>query len=98
MPVLSTASAFRYEPDVPIIVPGVNVAAHAPLIEHQRKQRGWKGFVLPQSNCTVVGMVISLKPLLDAFGIERVIATTMQSMSGAGRSPRRHRASTSSTT
>jgi aspartate-semialdehyde dehydrogenase len=87
VPVLSTASAFRYEPDVPIIVPGVNVAAHVPLIEHQRKQRGWKGFVLPQSNCTVVGMVISLKPLLDAFGIERVIATTMQSMSGAGRSP-----------
>jgi aspartate-semialdehyde dehydrogenase len=87
VPVLSTASAFRYEADVPIIVPGVNVAAHAPLIEHQRKQRGWKGFVLPQSNCTVVGMVISLKPILDAFGIERVLATTMQSMSGAGRSP-----------
>ncbi len=87
VPVLSTASAFRYESDVPIIVPGVNVAAHAPLIEHQRKQRGWKGFVLPQSNCTVVGMVISLKPILDAFGIERVLATTMQSMSGAGRSP-----------
>ncbi len=87
VPVLSTASAFRYEPDVPIVVPGVNLAAHLPLIEHQRRRRGWKGFVLPQSNCTVVGLTISLKPLLDAFGIERVLVTTMQGLSGAGRSP-----------
>jgi aspartate-semialdehyde dehydrogenase len=87
VPVLSTASAFRYEPDVPIVVPGVNVQAHVPLLEHQRRRRGWKGFILPQSNCTVVGMVISLKPLADAFGLERVLATTMQGISGAGRSP-----------
>jgi aspartate-semialdehyde dehydrogenase len=86
-PVLSTASAFRYEADTPIAVPGVNVVAHLPLLEHQRKQRGWKGFVLPQSNCTVVGIVVSLKPLVDAFGVRCVIATTMQGISGAGRSP-----------
>ena len=86
-PVLSTASAFRYEADTPIVVPGVNVAAHLQLLEHQRRRRGWKGFVLPQSNCTVVCMVVSLKPLVDAVGVERVIATTMQGISGAGRSP-----------
>jgi len=85
VPVLSSASAFRYEPDVPIIVPGVNLVAHLPLVERQRRGRGWKGFVLPQSNCTVVGLVISLKPLIDTFGIKRVLVTTMQGISGAGR-------------
>src|SRR5262245_59443113 len=85
VPTLSSASAFRYEPDVPILVPGVNMVSHLPLIEHQRRQRGWKGFVLPQSNCTVVGLVVSLKPLVDAFGVRRVLLTTMQGISGAGR-------------
>ncbi len=84
-PVLSSASAYRYEADVPILVPGVNMVSHFPLVAHQRKQRGWKGFVLPQSNCTTVGLVVSLKPLVDAFGVKRVILTTMQAISGAGR-------------
>lgn len=86
-PVLSTASAFRYETDTPVVVCGINIASHAPLLERQRKQRGWKGFVLPQSNCTVVGIAVSLKPLIDAVGVERVVCTTMQGLSGAGRSP-----------
>jgi aspartate-semialdehyde dehydrogenase len=85
VPTLSSASAFRYEADVPILVPGVNMVSHLPLVEHQRRQRGWEGFVLPQSNCTVVGLVVSLKPLVDAFGVRRVLLTTMQGISGAGR-------------
>jgi aspartate-semialdehyde dehydrogenase len=85
-PVLSTASAFRYEDDVPILVPGVNVG-HISLIEVQRRQRGWNGFVVPLPNCTTMGLVITLKPLLDQFGIERVFMTSMQGISGAGRSP-----------
>lgn len=84
--VVSTASAFRYEDDVPILVPGVNFD-HARLIEVQRKKRGWKGFVTPLPNCTTMGLVITLKPLLDAFGVERVFMTSMQGISGAGRSP-----------
>src|SRR5690242_1049810 len=87
VPVVSTASAFRYEVDVPIALPGVNVAAHLPLVEEQRRRRGWKGFVLPLPNCTTVGLAISLKPLLDQFGIERVLMTSLQGISGAGRSP-----------
>jgi aspartate-semialdehyde dehydrogenase len=87
VPVFSTASAFRYEPDVPIALPGVNLAAHVPLLEVQRRRRGWKGFVLPGPNCTTVGPAISLKPLLDAFGVGRVLMTSMQGLSGAGRSP-----------
>ena len=87
VPVVSTASAFRYEPDVPIALPGVNLASHLPLVEQQRRRRGWKGFVLPLPNCTTVGLAITLKPLLDRFGIVRVLVTSLQGISGAGRSP-----------
>src|SRR5215470_17715279 len=87
VPVVSTAAAFRYEPDVPIALPGVNLATHLALVQEQRRRRGWKGFVLPLPNCTTVGLAISLKPLLDAFGLERVLMTSMQGISGAGRSP-----------
>jgi aspartate-semialdehyde dehydrogenase len=86
VPVISTASAFRYEPDVPVFLPGVNWD-HAALIDVQRKRRGWKGFVSPGPNCTTVGLAITLKPLEDAFGVSRVIMTSMQALSGAGRSP-----------
>jgi aspartate-semialdehyde dehydrogenase len=85
-PVISLASAFRYEPDVPILVPGVNLE-HASLLDVQRKRRGWKGFVTPLPNCTTTGLVITLKPLFDRFGIEGVVMTSMQGISGAGRSP-----------
>jgi aspartate-semialdehyde dehydrogenase len=86
VPVISTASAFRYEEDVPIFLPGVN-PEHAGLIEGQRKSRGFKGFISPGPNCTTVGLAISLKPLHDAFGIECVLMTSLQAVSGAGRSP-----------
>jgi aspartate-semialdehyde dehydrogenase len=84
--VLSTASAFRYEDDVPIMVPGVN-PTHAAQIDRQRERRGWRGFIVPLPNCTTMGLVVTLKPLLDRFGIERVVMTSMQGVSGAGRSP-----------
>jgi aspartate-semialdehyde dehydrogenase len=87
VPVVSTAAAFRYEPDVPIVLPGVNMASHLALVEEQKRRRGWKGFVLPLPNCTTVGLAISLKPLLDGFGLARVLMTSMQGISGAGRSP-----------
>jgi aspartate-semialdehyde dehydrogenase len=85
-PVISTASAFRYEEDVPLLVPNVNMN-HAALLPAQKKNRGWKGFVVPIPNCTVTGLVITLKPLADRFGLEGVVLTTMQGLSGAGRSP-----------
>ncbi|GIW42443.1 MAG: aspartate-semialdehyde dehydrogenase [Candidatus Binatia bacterium] len=85
-PVVSTASAFRYEPDVPVLVPGVN-PDHRALLDVQRSRRGWKGFVVPLPNCTTMGLVITLKPLFDAYGLARVLMTSMQGISGAGRSP-----------
>jgi aspartate-semialdehyde dehydrogenase len=84
--VISTASAFRYEDDVPVFLPGVNWD-HAALIDVQRKNRGWKGFVSPGPNCTTVGLAMTLRPLDVAFGVGRVIMTSMQALSGAGRSP-----------
>src|SRR5207244_1980809 len=86
VPTISTASAFRYEADVPVLLPGVNID-HAGLIAIQQKNRGWKGFVSPGPNCTTVGLAFSLKPLHDRFGIQNVIMTSMQAVSGAGRSP-----------
>ncbi len=85
-PVISTASAFRYEKDVPILIPGVN-SSQATLLNQQRKSRGWKGFITPNPNCTTTGLAITLKPILDSFGIRTVIMTSLQAVSGAGRSP-----------
>ena len=82
-PVVSTASAYRYFEDSFTYLPGVN-ESHAPMIEIQRKKRGWKGFVVPQPNCTTIGLALSLKPVYDAFGLESVIMVSMQAVSGAG--------------
>lgn len=85
-PVISTAAAFRYESDVPILIPGIN-DDHAELLNVQRKNRGWQGFIAPLPNCTTTGMAITLKPILDRYGINKVFMTSMQAISGAGRSP-----------
>ncbi|MGH9922457.1 MAG: aspartate-semialdehyde dehydrogenase, partial [Nitrososphaerales archaeon] len=86
IPVISTAAAFRYENDVPILIPGIN-DNQAELLNIQRKNRGWKGFIAPLPNCTTTGLAITLKPILDNFGIESVFMTSMQAVSGAGRTP-----------
>lgn len=86
VPVISTSAAYRYEPDVPILIPGIN-DEHVALLDQQKKNRGWKGFVAPLPNCTTTGLVITMKPLLDKFGAQKIIMTSMQAMSGAGRSP-----------
>lgn len=83
-PVISTASAFRYDDDVPVLLPGVN-DDHAKLIDCQRKTRGWRGFIVPNPNCTTVGLAITLAPLAQHFGLEAVVMTSLQAVSGAGR-------------
>ncbi len=86
LPVFSTASAYRYEDDVPILLPGVN-GEHAELLRAQQKRRGWRGFIAPGPNCTTVGLAMTLQPIAQRFGLSRVVMTSMQSVSGAGRSP-----------
>ena len=86
IPVFSAASAFRYEEDVPLLIPPVN-ASHAALVREQQKRRGWKGYIVPIPNCTTTGLAVTLAPLAERFGVKAVLMTSLQAMSGAGRSP-----------
>ncbi len=81
--VFSNASAFRMEPDVPLLVPEVN-AAHLALVPRQRRERGYAGAIVCNPNCTATVLVMALAPLHAAFGVEAVLMTSMQAVSGAG--------------
>ncbi|HTS82790.1 MAG TPA: aspartate-semialdehyde dehydrogenase [Myxococcaceae bacterium] len=85
LPVISAASTFRMEPDVPLLIPPVN-AGHVGLLAAQRA-RGWKGSVAPIPNCTTTGLAVVLAPLAERFGVRSVVMTSLQAVSGAGRSP-----------
>lgn len=81
--VLSNTSTHRMDPDVPLIIPEVN-SDHASVIEEQKAGRGWSGFIVTNPNCSAIHMVLTLKPLVDSFGLDAVAVTTMQAVSGAG--------------
>ena len=81
--VFSNAATFRMEADVPLLVPEVN-PEHLALLAIQRKNRGWKGGILTNPNCTTTVLVMALAPLHQAFGVEKAIMTSMQAVSGAG--------------
>ena len=81
--VFSNAAAYRREPDVSIMMPEIN-ADQADIINIQRKNRGWKGYIVTNSNCTSSGMAVALKALYDRFGLKRVFAVSLQALSGAG--------------
>lgn len=85
LPVISTSSAYRYEEDVPILIPGIN-DEQTELLEIQKKNRNWKGWVAPLPNCTTTGLAITLKPLLEKYGAKKVMMTSMQAISGGGKS------------
>ena len=85
LPVISTSSAYRYEDDVPILIPGIN-DEQMELLEVQKKNRNWKGWVAPLPNCTTTGLAITLKPLLEKYGAKKVMMTSMQAISGGGKS------------
>ena len=83
-PVISNSSAFRMADDVPLIVPEIN-PDHLDLIPAQQQQRGYsRGFMLTNPNCTTIGLVMALAPLQRRFGLEAVMMTSMQAISGAG--------------
>jgi aspartate-semialdehyde dehydrogenase len=81
--VCSNASSYRMSPDVPLLIPEVN-PEHLALIDQQRKQRGWSGAIITNPNCTSAPATMALRPLLDAFGLNKVILVSMQALSGAG--------------
>jgi aspartate-semialdehyde dehydrogenase len=84
-PVVSNARNHRMDPDVPLLTPEVN-AAHLDAISLQQKLRGYEegGFIVTNPNCSTAGLVLVLKPLADAFGLEKIFVVTMQAVSGAG--------------
>lgn len=81
--VFSNARNHRMAADVPLLVPEIN-AGHAAMLERQRRERGWSGSLVTNPNCSTIHLVLALKPLFDAFGLEKVLVTTMQAISGAG--------------
>jgi aspartate-semialdehyde dehydrogenase len=83
-PVVSNSKNHRMSPDVPLLIPEVN-AAHLDAVPVQQKNRGYgSGFIVTNPNCSTAGLVLVLKPLADAFGLEKIFVVTMQAVSGAG--------------
>ncbi len=75
--VIDSSSFFRMDPDVPLIVPQVN----------PENAKNLKKNIIANPNCSTAQLVIVLKPLHDLFNIERVVISTYQSVSGAGKAP-----------
>ena len=83
-PVVSNSRNHRMDADVPLLIPEVN-AAHLDAIPLQQKNRGYDtGFIVTNPNCSTAGLVLVLKPLADAFGLEKIFVVTLQAISGAG--------------
>src|SRR5262250_2346482 len=83
-PVVSNSKNHRMSPDVPLLIPEVN-ASHLEAISLQQKNRGYgTGFIVTNPNCSTAGLVLVLKPLADAFGLEKLFVVTLQAASGAG--------------
>src|SRR5260370_115061 len=80
--VVSNSKNHRMDADVPLLIPEVN-PDHLKIIPLQQRVRGWKGQIATNPNCSTIVLALALAPLKQ-FGIRRVIATTMQAISGAG--------------
>lgn len=80
--VVSNSRNYRMEATVPLVVPEVN-ADHLKLLEAQGAARGWKGRIVTNPNCSTVVLTMALAPLRQ-FGLQTVMLTTLQAISGAG--------------
>jgi aspartate-semialdehyde dehydrogenase len=80
--VVSNSRNHRMERDVPLLVPEIN-PDHLKLVPGQQRARGWKGQIVTNPNCSTIVLTMGLAPLKQ-FGITKIIATTMQAISGAG--------------
>jgi aspartate-semialdehyde dehydrogenase len=78
--VISNSKNHRMHADVPLLIPEVN-ASHLPLV---RTQSYGRGMIVTNPNCSVVGLAMALKPLVDRWGVEKAHVVTMQAVSGAG--------------
>ena len=83
MAVFSNASSHRMESDTPIMIPEIN-HRHLEAVERQRERRTKGGFVVTNANCSVTGLALGIKPLVDSFGFTDFNVATYQALSGAG--------------
>ena len=81
--VFSNASTHRMDADVPNLLAEVNFE-HVKALVRQRELRGWTGSIVTNGNCTAIHLTLAIAPLHRDFGIEQLLVTTMQSISGAG--------------
>jgi aspartate-semialdehyde dehydrogenase len=81
--VVSNSSALRMKEDVPLVIPEVN-GTHIKLIDIQGWRKKSGGYVVTNPNCSAIGLVLALAPLHQRFGLDTVMAVTMQAVSGAG--------------
>jgi aspartate-semialdehyde dehydrogenase len=81
--VFSNARSFRLDELTPILIPEINYN-HLKIVELQKRKRGTKGFIVTNANCSITGLTIALKPLLDAYSFKNVFVSTYQAISGAG--------------
>ena len=81
--VVSNSSALRMKEDVPLVIPEVN-GCHIKLIDIQSWRKKSGGYVVTNPNCSAIGLVLALAPIHQRFGLETVMAVTMQAVSGAG--------------
>jgi aspartate-semialdehyde dehydrogenase len=77
--VVSNSKNHRMDEDVPLVVPEVN----PDHVELARVQKG-PGVIVTNPNCSTIGLVLALKPLADAFGVDKAHVVTLQALSGAG--------------
>ena len=82
--VFSNASTFRMTEDVPLAITEVNAQSMVDLTKKQQQDRNWPGFIVTNPNCSTIVLALPLKAIYDQFGINSVIATTMQAISGSG--------------
>jgi len=76
--VIDNSKFFRKDPDIPLVVPEVN----SKELVHVKKK-----YIIANANCSVIPLVVALKPLHDLYIVKRIVASTYQSVSGAGKAP-----------
>jgi len=82
-PVISNSSSHRMDDDVPLLIPEVN-AGHLAMLTGRPGRGGGGGFIVTNPNCSTIMIALALAPLQARFGVEAVVVTTMQAISGAG--------------
>ena len=81
--VVSNSRNHRWDKFVPLMSAEVN-PEHLEIVKHQESYKTSGGFIVTNSNCTIMGVTIVIKALMDSFGVEKVFLSSMQAISGAG--------------